>query len=437
MKYGKTGLPVQIPEGIKAAVIRKKKMPPLSDPQEAVRAALSLPLGSKDLAEEVQGTKSVCILICDITRPVPHSIVLPVLIRELIRIGLSPGSITLLVATGLHRPNEGEELRELIGNDWIFKNIPIVNHFARRQEEHIDLGKTTQGTPVKIDRRFWEADLRIIVGLVEPHFMAGYSGGRKVLIPGIAHEDTIRILHSTRMLQSDGVGNGLLEGNPLQAELVEACRMAGKILAVNTVIDEDRNLTFVNFGSLEESHLAAVGFARPWFEIPVNRKFGTVLTSASGYPLDKTFYQTVKGMVGVSDILEDDADVFIVSECSEGLGSKEYLKSQKRFIQMGADSFLTETGRQDAAEIDEWETVMQIKAMKRGRIHLFSEGLSRTEKLLTGVDIIESLPEALTKCLAGKEDKAMAVIPEGPYTIPVYRPGKNTEERGKSSLTSY
>jgi nickel-dependent lactate racemase len=272
------------------------------------------------------------------------------------------------VATGFHRPNEGEELRELIGNDWVFKNIRIVNHFAGRDADHIYLGTTPMGTPVKIDRRFVDSDLRIVVGLVEPHFMAG------------------------------------------------------KILAVNTVIDEDRNLSFVNFGSLEESHLAAVTFARPYFEIPVDRKYKTVLTSASGYPLDRTYYQTVKGMVGVTDILEPDADIFIVSGCSEGLGSKEYAQSQTKLIEMGADSFLAETGRKECADVDEWETVMQIKAMKQGTIHLFSEGLSRAEKALTGVEVIENLPDAIQKCLAMKEDKHIAVIPEGPYAIPVYRP---------------
>jgi nickel-dependent lactate racemase len=421
LRYGKNGLSLQFPDDIEMTIIRKKRMPPVSDPQGAVKEALSLPVGSKTLSEEAEGLKSVCILICDITRPVPNSLVLPVLLQELTRIGLSSESITILVATGLHRPNEGEELRELIGNEWVFNNFRINNHFARRNTDHIYLGTTTGGTPVIIDRRFVDSDLRIVVGLVEPHFMAGYSGGRKVVIPGIAHEETIRVLHSTRMLENERIANGLLESNPLHQELVLGARMAGKILALNTVIDEERNLCFVNFGALEESHLAAVGFARPYFEIPVDRKFKTIITSASGYPLDKTYYQTVKGMVGVIDILEKGGDIFIVSECSEGLGSKEYGASQKKFIETGVDSFLAETGRKKCAGIDEWQTVMQIKAMKQGKIHLFSQGLNREEKAMTGVDVIENLPDAIQKFLALKEDKSIAVIPEGPYAIPVYR----------------
>jgi len=422
MKYGKAGLPLDLPDDLKTHIIRKKKMPILLDPGVAVKKALSLPEGCKTLFQEAEGCKSACILICDITRPVPNSIVLPVLIQELIRIGLSSDSISVLVATGFHRPNEGDELGELIGNDWVLETVKVDNHFARRDADHVYLGTTPKGTPVKIDRRFVDSDLRMVIGLVEPHFMAGYSGGRKVIVPGIAHEESIRVLHSTRILDDERVTNCLLEGNPLHEELLQAARMTGKILAVNTVVDEDRNLSFVNFGSLEESHLAAVTFARPYFEIPVDRKYKTVITSASGYPLDKTYYQTVKGMVGVGDILEEGADIFIVSECSEGLGSKEYARSQTRFMQIGADSFLAETGRKECAAIDEWETVMQIKAMKQGRIHLFSEGLSRAEKALTGVKIIESLPDAVIQCVAGKADKHIAIILEGPYAIPVYRP---------------
>jgi nickel-dependent lactate racemase len=422
MRYGKTGLPLDLPDNLKTHIIQKKKMPLLSDPEGALTNAFSLPVGCKTLAEEVKGCQSVCILICDITRPVPNSIVLPAIIQELIQSGIPPNAITLLVATGFHRPNEGDELAELIGNDWVLKSIRAVNHFSRNEADHRYLGTTPRGTPVKLERRFLDADLRLVVGLVEPHFMAGYSGGRKVVLPGIAHEDTIKVLHSTKILQHERAANCLLEGNPLHEELLQAVRMAGKILAVNTVIDEFRNLSFVNFGLIEESHSAAVSFARPFFEIPVARKFKTVITSASGYPLDKTYYQTIKGMVGVTDILEPDADIFIVSECSEGLGSREYGESQSKLIRLGMDAFLAETGRRIYADVDEWETVMQVKAMKTGRIHLFSEGLSRAEKALTGVKVIESPMDAVKKCLAEKQDKQVAVIPEGPYAIPVYRP---------------
>ncbi len=423
MRYGKTGLPFDLPEDLKTDIIRKKEMPIVRDPEVSVEKALSLPVGCKSLAEEAKGCQSVCILVCDITRPVPNAMVLPQIIRALIQSGIPLKAITLLVATGFHRPNIREELAKIIGNDWVLKNVRAVNHFARNEADHRYLGTTPRGTPVKLDRRFLDVDLRLVVGLVEPHFMAGYSGGRKVVLPGIAHEDTIKVLHSAKILQHERATNCLLEGNPLHEELLRAVRMAGKILAVNTVIDENRNLSFVNFGLIEESHSAAVSFARPFFEIPVARKFKTVITSASGYPLDITYYQTVKGLLGVTDILEPGGDLFIVSECSEGLGSKEFAQSQNRLNYLGMDAFLAEAEQKIYADVDEWETVMQIKAMKAGSIHLFSEGLSKEEKALTGVDIIDSLPKAVQKCLFEKRDKHIAVIPEGPYVIPVYRPG--------------
>ena len=138
-----------------------------------------------------RGKKTACILICDITRPVPNGLLLPPLIETLTAAGISREDILILVATGLHRPNEGEELREIVGSDEIYETIRIENHFARDRKAHVDLGKTSSGIPIMIDRRFVEADLKIVTGLVEPHFMAGYSGGRKVVAPGVAYQDTI------------------------------------------------------------------------------------------------------------------------------------------------------------------------------------------------------------------------------------------------------
>jgi len=424
MRYGKAGLPLDLPDNLDITVIKKKPMPVLKDQQEAVRKALSNPLGCRPLSEEAKGRKRACILICDNTRPVPNGTILPPLVEQLISAGVDPVSILILVATGLHRPNEGEELREIVGSDWVLETVQTANHFARNDDDHIYVGTTPHGIPVKLDRRFVEADLRIAVGLVEPHFMAGYSGGRKVIIPGIAHQDTITALHSTRVLERDNVANCILEGNHLHEEQMAAVWMIGGSFAVNCVIDEDRNMSFVNFGEIEESHLAAVSFARPYFEVPVPRKYKTIITSAAGYPLDRNYYQTIKGMVGVADILEAGGDIFVVSECSEGLGTREYADSQARLIAMGADRFMEETAQKQYAGIDEWESVMQIKAMKLGTMHLYSGCLSEEEQSLTGVSIIKSLKETIEKIVKAKHDTRVAVVPEGPYVIPVYRPEK-------------
>ena len=300
--------------------------------------ALEQAVGSPPLEELAKGRKSACILMCDITRPVPNGLILPPLIRSLLRAGVDKEKILILVATGLHRPNEGEELREVTGSDEIFRTIRIENHFARDREAHCDLGTTSGGIPIMLDRRFCEADLKIVTGLVEPHFMAGYSGGRKVVAPGIAYQDTILHFHSARVLEHPKAANCVIQGNPLHEAQIEIVRAVGPIVSLNVVIDEERRLGFVNFGEIEESHLQAVEFMRRHAEVRVGRRFKTILTTSAGYPLDKTFYQTVKGMVGVMSILEPGGTIIIASECSEGMGSPEFVEAQQLLCREGPDA---------------------------------------------------------------------------------------------------
>ena len=193
--------------------------------------------------------------------------------------------ITVLVATGLHRPNEGAELAELVGDPWVLETVTVANHFAEIDDDHVLLGKTsTRGTVVRIDRRFVEADLRIVTGLVEPHFMAGWSGGRKVIAPGVAHAETITTFHNAAFMGHPRAANCVLDGNPLHEEQLEIVKMLGGAFALNTVIDEARRLAFANFGEIVESHLEAVGFVRQYAEVKVGRRFKTVVTSGRGLP---------------------------------------------------------------------------------------------------------------------------------------------------------
>jgi nickel-dependent lactate racemase len=422
LNYGRGHYPLELPDHWDVTVIRKPAMPLEQDPASAVRRALMQPVAARALAQEARGLKSACILICDITRPVPNGLLLPEIIRQLLSAGMDADNITVLVATGLHRPNEGAELEELIGDEWVLKTVRVVNHFARDDAAHVDLGRTPRGTPVKLDRRFVEADLKIATGLVEPHFMAGYSGGRKVIAPGVAHRDTITTFHSARFMAHPKADNCILAGNPLHEEQLEIVRMLGHVLAVNTVIDEHRRLSFLNYGEILASHLQAVDFTQRYARVPVARRFKTVVTSAAGYPLDKTYYQTVKGMVGPVDILEPGGNLVVVSECSEGLGSEEYADAQRRLIGLGADGFFADISRKQFADIDEWQTQMQLKPMKAGVVHLYSGGLPQSDRALTGVGLIDSVEETLQQCMRRIGDHALAIIPEGPYVVPYYQP---------------
>ena len=418
--YGRGHLNVPLPEGVEATIIRKVVLPKLADQKRAVEAALATPINASPLAELAKGRQSACILICDITRPVPNRLFLRPIIETLMAAGLPPEKIVIVVATGLHRPNEGAELAELVGDSWVLETVRVENHFARNDADHVDLGITSRGTPVKIDRRFVDADLRIVSGLIEPHFMAGWSGGRKVVAPGVAHHETIRTFHSARFMEDPLAVQCNLVNNPLHEEQLEIVHKIGEIYAINTVLDEDRDLIHVNFGEVLASHLAAVEFVADSTVIKVPRRFKTVVTSSAGYPLDKTYYQTVKGMVTPMDILEPGGTLIIASECSEGFGSSEFREAQTRMVEIGPERFLATLLAKSFAEIDEWQTEMQLKPMRISKVQLYTSGLSEEERRITGVDLVSSVEQAVIDSVERHGDTAVAIIPEGPYVIPVF-----------------
>ncbi len=418
--YGRDTLAVPLPPSARPAVIGKRPLAKLPDPHAAVRAALAQPVDAPPYAELIRGRTSACILICDVTRPVPNRLFLRPLIEALHAQGVARDRIVVLVATGLHRPNEGDELAEVVGDPWVFEHARVENHDARDDAAHVDLGVTpARRTPVKIDRRFVEADLKIATGLVEPHFMAGWSGGRKVVAPGVAHADTIRTFHSARFMEDPAAIQCNLDGNPLHDEQLAIVRMLGDVYAVNTVIDEHRDLVHVNFGGIVASHLAAVRFVADSVRVPVGRRYSTILTSAAGYPLDKTYYQTVKGMVTPLDILAPGGTLIVASACSEGFGSGAFRAAQRRLVELGPDAFLRTLLAKSLADVDEWQTEMQLKPMRAGRVQLYTTGLDGEERRLTGVETVDSLAGAREAALARAGDPALAVIPEGPYVVPV------------------
>jgi nickel-dependent lactate racemase len=241
-----------------------------------------------------------------------------------------------------------------------------------------------------------------------------------VIVPGIAHADTITTFHSHRFMAHPRAANCVLDGNPLHEEQLAIVRMLGGALALNTVIDDRRRLAFVNFGEIVASHLAAVAFLRRYAEVEVDRRFSTVVTSGAGHPLDQNFYQTVKGIVGAMDIVSEGGDLVIASQCAEGLGSPEFAAAQRRYLELGAERFLAEIAQQSHAAIDEWETQMLLRP--RARIWLHS-GLDAAARRLCGVECIDSVADAIAASLARHQSRELAVIPEGPYVVPFVRCG--------------
>lgn len=422
VRYGRGEYPVKVPQGVPCQVIRKETTPLIFDSQKAVLECFDHPIGSPCLSELARNAGNACIAICDVTRPVPNHLFLGPMIKTLYACGIPLDQITIIVATGLHRPNLGEELDSLIGDPWVRQNVQAVNHNANAVDQHVRLGRTkTRGTSVRVDRRFVEADLRIVTGLVEPHFMAGYSGGRKIIAPGLAHSETIRTFHNAKFMADPGARNCNFLNNPLHEEQLEIVGMLGDVYAVNTVIDEDRRLSRINFGEVISSHLSMVEEVRADCEIPVTRRFQTVLTSSAGYPLDQTYYQAIKGMVSALEILEPGGNLIVAAACNEGFGSEAFRASQQRLLDLGPERLLQELLEKPLADIDEWQTQKQLEAMARAKIHLFTEGLSEAELALTGVECSRNLQALIHRSLSKSRCSSLAIIPEGPYVVPRYQ----------------
>ena len=417
--YGKNGLLLNIENNWKPNIIRKPIMPIIENIPKKIEEIFSKPINSKSLYEICKNSKSACILVCDITRPVPNDLFIEYMIKDMNKAGIELKNIIIIIATGLHRPAPEKEIKEIIKSKWVLSNIKIVNHYARDASMHKKIGVTSKGNVIKLDKRFLESDVKIATGLVEPHFMAGYSGGRKVIAPGIAHAETITTFHSARYMENKFSTSCNLISNPLHEDQLEIVKMIGNVYAVNCVIDENRKLSYINFGEIISSHLKAVNFISSYAKVKCSKEFSTIITTAAGAPLDSNFYQTVKGMVTPLGILKEGGDLIIAADCSEGLGSDEFIASQKNLLNIGADKFLEQILNKDHAEIDEWQTEMEVKSLRKGNIYLYSEGLSDIDKKLTGVNITNNIANTINKSIEKHKDYNIAIIPEGPYVIPV------------------
>ncbi len=317
--FGKSGLEATLPEGPEWLELRVKWAESLADPVEALEYALDNPIGAAPLAEMARGKRSAAISVCDITRPAPNRTTLPLVLRRLAEAGIPKEETRILIATGLHREATPAELNEILGEE-IASTYPIVNHNARNRDDHEWLGHTKSGTPVYVDKRYVSAELHITLGFIEQHLMAGFSGGRKLIAPGVAFEETIRTLHSPRFMRDPRAVEGSIEENPLHKELLDIAQLAGHDFALDVVLAEGRRIAGVFAGQPAEAHAAGVEFVRrqttQWIEGPVD----AAVTTAAGYPLDLTFYQSVKGVTAASHLVRPGGIILVLAACDEGAG---------------------------------------------------------------------------------------------------------------------
>jgi nickel-dependent lactate racemase len=417
LDYGRTGLEVDLPSDRVVGPLQLRPAEPLPDPEAAVAEALRRPVGRPPLAELARGRRNACILVCDVTRPVPNRLLLPPLLRTLEEQGIARRDILILVATGLHRPNEGTELEEMLGSG-IVARYRIENHHGKAREEHDYLGTTPNGVPVWLDRRYVRADLKITTGLIEPHLMAGYSGGRKVICPGIAGLETVEAWHSPRFLQHPKADCGILTGNPVHEENTRIALMAGCDFIVNVCVDGQRRLTWVGAGDMIKAWDEGVRFVEQVVKAPVPEPVDVVVTSSAGYPLDTTWYQAIKGLTGALPVVKPGGTIVLAACLSEGIGSPEFRKliaaypDLSRFAAKGEAAAAT-------CRMDEWQLVMQAKVLEHCRVKVVSEGLPADTLRRCYVEPAESVEDAVAESLEEYgPDARVAVIPKGPYVLP-------------------
>ena len=321
--FGKTGLSLSLPGGPLYDVAEIRSAGPLGDLSEALGEALDHPIGSLPLADLAAGKRTAAISVCDITRPAPNRVTLPPLLERLHTAGIPEDGITIMIATGLHRGATAAEIETILGRE-IAARYRVVNHDARALDDHRSLGSTVRGTPVYIDERFMAADLHITLGFIEQHLMLGFSGGRKLIAPGLAAQETIKVIHSPRFMREPMATEGSIDANPLHAELLEIARMARHDFILDVTLTREREISGVFAGDPVEAHAAGVAFLRSTSLAPLPAYADAVITSAAGHPLDLTFYQCGKGVTAAQHVVKPGGRILLLGECAEGVGSPEF-----------------------------------------------------------------------------------------------------------------
>jgi nickel-dependent lactate racemase len=409
LAYGTGVRAVAVPDG--ATVIRPNELPGLPDQAEAVRLALAQPLDGPSLESLVRSARRVVVVFPDLTRPMPNRTVLPPLLRELERCGVPDDAITLLCATGTHRQATVAEMQELVGSP-IVARYAIVDHCSD-SADHVKVGEV-DGTPVLLQRHYVEADVRIITGFVEPHFFAGFSGGPKAVCPGLAATETILEAHHPRRIADAGATFVTRRGNPVHDFVRSAVALAPPHLSLDVAINRDRQVTAVFAGPLQVAHDAACAFVERSAVQRVPAPFDVVVSTNSGYPLDRNLYQAVKGMAAAERIVRPGGIIVMAAACVDGVPGDGAFARVLAAARTATDLIDAPGG----AELDRWQAQVLGRVLQRAQVWLFSDGLTdqmAVDALLRPVhDLATVVADA---CAAAGGPGRVAVLPEGPLTV--------------------
>jgi nickel-dependent lactate racemase len=414
LAYGRAGLEVDLPAH--ADVVEPRQLDGLADEADAIRRALRHPIATRPLRQLVQRGATVGISVCDVTRPFPGSRVLPALLEELDHV--DPARVTIFVATGTHRVCTEEELHRMLGPE-VLRQVPVVQHDAFDRGRHAGLGTVPGSTaPTLVERAFLQQDVRVTTGFIEPHFFAGFSGGPKMVAPGLAHLETVLELHSAARIGSPRATWGVTEGNPVHDAIRGIAERARVAFNLDVTLNRGQRITRVFAGDPARSHAAGCEFARETAMAPVGAPYDVVLSTNSGHPLDQNLYQTVKGMSAAAQIVRDGGAIVVASECSDGL--PEHGRYKDLLLEAGGPAeFLDRLERRPSAEHDQWQVQVQAQIQRRARVLVHADGLTSDQIRAAWLEPIEDVSTGLTELLAAAGPGArLAVLPQGPQTIP-------------------
>ena len=411
LAYGRDGLEVELPDD-RTTVIEPTFVPGLPDAEGAILTALRNPIGASPLRHLVKPGQRVAISVCDITRPMPSRTLLPILLGELRHVPRE--DITILIATGTHRSNTQVELAEMLGDE-VVENYRVINHNGFDDTTLESIGSTDSGIEVRLNKKWVESDIRITTGFVEPHFFAGFSGGPKMVAPGLAGFPTIMRLHDATMIGHPKARFAITAGNPIHDAIREIAAMSGVDFSIDVTINRDHLITSVYAGELFAVHEAACAVSRRLAMQPVQAPFDVVLTTNSGYPLDLNLYQAVKGMSAAAQVVREGGKIICAAECSDGVPEH----GQYRDILASCDSpaellrMIQDPGYKERH--DQWQAQIQAQIQLKADVYLKSGFLSERQVHDAHLKSVDYIEDAINESGAGA---SICVLPEGPQTIP-------------------
>jgi nickel-dependent lactate racemase len=414
LDYGTDGLEVDLPDE-RVTVIEPIARPAVPDPRATLLRAIRSPLDRAPLRDLVRTGQRVAISVCDITRAQPRIEMLQALFEEMPHV--RPQDVTILIATGTHRVNTDQELERMLGRE-ILGRYNVINHDSRNPSTLARVGTTSTGVQVYLNRRFLEADVRITTGFVEPHFFAGFSGGPKMVAPGLAGIDTVMTLHDARHIGHPSATWGITEGNPVHDDVREIARMVTVHFAIDVTLNRDQKITAAFAGDIFAEHRAACASAKETAMRQVPSPFDVVLTTNSGYPLDQNLYQAVKGMSAAAKIIKPGGTIVAAAECRDGLpnhGSYGAVLASAPSPRALLEMICTP----GYAVPDQWQVQVQAQIQTKANVLIKTDGLGPNEIRAAHFTPIDDVTRAVEDALhhAGTAS-TLCVLPQGPQTIP-------------------